>query len=137
MRLHTCLHLLGAIVAEPVTGGNISDGYARLDFDLAESPDKEELANKLNQMIQQDLTLSTRWITDEEMAANMDLVKTMSVKPPMGAGKVRLVEVPDTDLQPCGGTHVRSTAEIGEVYIKKIEKKGKQNRRIKVALVNL
>jgi misacylated tRNA(Ala) deacylase len=134
MRLHTCLHLLGAVVARPVTGGNIADGYARLDFDLDTSPDKEDLTQQLNQLIQKDIALSTSWITDEEMLANMDLVKTMSVQPPMGVGKVRLIEIPNIDLQPCGGTHVKSTAEIGEVFIKKIEKKGKLNRRIKVAL---
>jgi misacylated tRNA(Ala) deacylase len=135
MRLHTCLHLLGAVVARPVTGGNIAEGYARLDFDLDTSPDKEELTQQLNELIQKDTVLNSSWITDEEMLANMDLVKTMSVKPPMGVGKVRLIEIPYIDLQPCGGTHVKSTAEIGEVFIKKIEKKGKLNRRIKVALV--
>jgi misacylated tRNA(Ala) deacylase len=136
MRTHTCLHLFCSLLNYPVTGGNISLDKGRLDFDMPDTPDKAELTKKLNTLIQQNIELTTRWISDEEMAANMDLVKTMSVKPPMGFGKVRLVEIPGVDLQPCGGTHVKNTSEIGEVVVTKIENKGKQNRRVILKLVD-
>ncbi len=134
MRTHTCLHVFCSLLDFPVTGGNISLDKGRLDFDMPDNPDKEELTVKLNQLIQKNIELTTRWITDEEMEANMDLVRTMSVKPPMGYGKVRLVEIPGIDLQPCGGTHVKNTSEIGEVTVTKIENKGKQNRRVVLRL---
>jgi misacylated tRNA(Ala) deacylase len=133
MRMHSCLHLLSAAVPFPVTGGQISDGKGRLDFDIPEAIlDKAELTEKLNQLVSGSHPLSMDWITDEELDKNPDLVKTMSVKPPRGSGKIRLIKVTNVDLQPCGGTHVRNTEEIGPVLIKKIEKKGRQNRRISV-----
>jgi misacylated tRNA(Ala) deacylase len=130
MRIHTCLHLLCVVVPGPVTGGAISEGKGRLDFDLAAAPDKDAVTAGLNALIASGKEVDTIWITDEEMAAQPELVRTMSVKPPMGHGRVRLLRIADTDLQPCGGTHVRNTAEIGRVEVTKIESKGKQNRRI-------
>jgi len=132
MRMHTCLHLLSAIIIAPVTGGAVGDGYGRLDFDLPESPEREEVQQKLNALIRRDAPVSFRWITEAELDAQPDLVKTLSVQPPRGAGKVRLVQVEGIDLQPCGGTHVARIGEIGEVVISKIEKKGKQNRRVRL-----
>ena len=132
MRMHTCLHLLSAVIVAPVTGGAVGDGYGRLDFDLPESPEREEVETKLNELIRRDAPVSFRWITDQELDARPELVKTMSVQPPRGAGKVRLVNVEGIDLQPCGGTHVARIGEIGTVLIAKIEKKGKQNRRVRL-----
>lgn len=134
MRTHTCMHVFCSLLDYPVTGGNISLQKGRLDFDMPDKPDKQELTDQLNQLISNNVELNYRWITDEEMQANMDLVKTMSVKPPMGLGKVRLVEIPGIDLQPCGGTHVKNTSEIGRVSVAKIENKGKQNKRINLLL---
>jgi misacylated tRNA(Ala) deacylase len=138
MRMHTCLHLLCAVVPGAVTGGQVSDGRGRLDFDVPGSAlDKEAIAAKLNELIAAGHEVTPRWITDDELSARPELVRTMSVKPPAGAGRVRLIEVASpagqTDLQPCGGTHVRNTAEIGPVAIGKIENKGRQNRRINIA----
>jgi misacylated tRNA(Ala) deacylase len=134
MRMHTCLHLLCAVVPGAVTGGQISDGKGRLDFDIpGEGLDKAVLTEKLNALISADHAVSPRWITDEELAAAPDLVRTMSVKPPTGYGKVRLLDIAGVDLQPCGGTHIRHTAEIGRVEVTKIENKGKQNRRVNLA----
>lgn len=134
MRMHTALHILSAVLPYPVTGGQVSDGKGRLDFDLPEATlDKEEITEKLNEIIGGGHSVAGRWISDDELAANPDLVKTMSVKPPMGAGQVRLIEVDGQDLQPCGGTHVANTAEIGAVFVRKIEKKGRQNRRVNIA----
>lgn len=139
MRMHTCLHLLCSVIPHPVTGGSISGESGRLDFDIPEAVlDKEELSALLNQLIEADHPVTSDWITDEELEANPGLVRTMAVKPPMGTGKVRIVKIGnegDIDLQPCGGTHVRSTAEIGQVLVTKIEKKGRQNRRVRVSLV--
>lgn len=132
MRMHTCLHLLSAVIVAPVTGGAVGDGYGRLDFDLPESPDQTEVQAKLNALIRQDAPVSFRWITDAELDAHPELVKTMSVQPPRGAGQVRLVQVEGIDLQPCGGTHVAHIGEIGQVLIAKVEKKGKQNRRVRL-----
>ena len=132
MRMHTCLHLLSAVIVAPVTGGAVGDGYGRLDFDLPESPDQAEVQEKLNALIRQDAPVSFRWITDAELDAQPELVKTLSVQPPRGAGRVRLVQVEGIDLQPCGGTHVARIGEIGEVLIAKVEKKGKQNRRVRL-----
>lgn len=135
MRIHTALHLLSVVLPFPVTGGSIGEGDGRLDFDIPEGGlDKAEVAEKLNALIARHADISDRWITDEELDANPGLVKTMSVKPPRGSGRVRLVAIGDIDLQPCGGTHVRNTAEIGLVAVTDIEKKGKQNRRVRIAL---
>lgn len=137
MRVHSALHLLCAALPYPVTGGQIGAGQGRLDFDIPEAGlDKDALAEKLNTFIVDDWPIRYRWITDEELDAQPDLVRTMKVKPPRGQGRVRLIEIEGVDLQPCGGTHVRSTAEIGEVQVTKVEKKGAQNRRVRIALVN-
>jgi len=131
MRMHTALHLLSVAIPLPVTGGSIGAEKSRLDFDMPEAPeDKQAIEDALNAMIAADHAVTTEWITDEELDANPGLVKTMTVKPPRGQGRVRLVRIGDIDLQPCGGTHVAATAEIGKVRIGKIEKKGKQNRRV-------
>jgi len=135
MRVHTALHLLSVVLPYPVTGGAIGDGDGRLDFDIPDAGlDKAELTEKLNALIAQDAPVTERWITDEELDANPGLVKTMSVQPPRGSGRVRLVEIQGIDLQPCGGTHVRRTGEIGQAAITEIEKKGKQNRRVRLSL---
>jgi misacylated tRNA(Ala) deacylase len=131
MRMHTCLHVLCAVVPGGVTGGSVGDGRGRLDFDLPDPTlDKDQVTAELNRLIEENHSVRFRWITDEEMAASPDLVRTMSVKPPSGQGRVRLVEIEDVDLQPCGGTHLASTGEIGRVRVAKIEKKGKHNRRV-------
>jgi misacylated tRNA(Ala) deacylase len=133
MRIHTGLHLLSVVLPFPVTGGQIGADEGRLDFDVTgEMPAKEEIEEKLNTLVAGDHMVTTEWITDAELEANPGLVKTMKVKPPMGTGKVRLVRIGEIDLQPCGGTHVRSTAEIGRLAIGKIESKGKQNRRVRI-----
>ncbi|HLH49444.1 MAG TPA: alanyl-tRNA editing protein [Roseiarcus sp.] len=135
MRAHTALHLLTAVLPYPVTGGSVGDAEGRLDFDSGEAAlDKAEIAEKLNALIARDAAVRTRWISDDELAANPGLVKTMSVKPPTGTGRVRLVEIEGIDLQPCGGTHVRRTAEIGLAAVSGIEKKGRINRRVRIAL---
>lgn len=137
MRVHTCLHLLSAVVNAPVTGGQVGDGKGRLDFDLPEATlDKAEITTALNRLVAEDHPVCARWITDAELEAQPDLVKTMSVKPPRGQGKVRLMEIEGVDLQPCGGTHLRRTGEVGRVEVVKIEKKGRHNRRVVVALVD-
>ena len=134
MRMHTCMHLVCSIVPGSVTGGQISDGKARLDFDVpGDSLDKDAITAKLNELIAGGHAVETRWITDEELAAKPELVRTMSVKPPTGAGRIRLLDIVGVDLQPCGGTHIRNTAEIGPVVVTKIENKGRQNRRINIA----
>ena len=124
--------------AGAVTGGQVSDGRGRLDFDVpGASLDKEAIAARLNQLIAAGHDVTPRWITDEELAARPELVRTMSVKPPSGAGRVRLMEIMGIDLQPCGGTHIRNTAEIGLVTLGKIENKGRQNRRINLAFAGV
>jgi misacylated tRNA(Ala) deacylase len=134
MRMHTCLHLLCAVVPGAVTGGAIGDGRGRLDFDVPGAAlDKEAIATALNKLIAEGHTVAPRWIDDAELQTRPELVRTMSVKPPMGSGKVRLLKIDGVDLQPCGGTHVRNTAEIGPVEIGKIENKGRQNRRVNLA----
>jgi len=130
MRMHSCMHLLCAVVPAGVTGGSVRDGSARLDFDLPEPPDKEAIQQQLNRLIEEDHPMVIEWITDQELEQQPELIRTMSVRPPVGAGRVRLIHFQGVDLQPCGGTHVASTGEIGAVRIKKIEKKGKRNRRI-------
>lgn len=132
MRMHTCMHLLCSIIPLGVTGGSIRDGSARLDFDAPDPLDKVEVTGKLNELIEQKHDVETRWISDEELDAQPDLVRTMSVEPPRGGGRIRLVNVNSVDLQPCGGTHVKNIGEIGRVRVSKIEKKGKHNRRINV-----
>ena len=137
MRMHTCLHLLCAVVPGAVTGGQISDGKARLDFDVpGESLDKAAITEQLNALIAADHLATPRWITDAELAAQPDLVRTMSVKPPTGFGKVRLLDIAGVDLQPCGGTHIRRTGEIGRVEVTKIENKGRQNRRVNLGFAS-
>lgn len=136
MRVHTALHLLSAVLPYAVTGGSVGESEGRLDFDIPDAgQDKDAITARLAEMVQQNAAVSSRWITDDELAANPGLVKTMSVKPPMGTGRVRLIEIAGLDLQPCGGTHVRATAEIGPVRVTQIEKKGKLNRRVRIALV--
>jgi misacylated tRNA(Ala) deacylase len=139
MRIHTALHLLSVVIPLPVTGGQIAADKGRLDFDMPEPPgDVAALEEALNSLIARDLAVSDDWITDDELLANPGLVKTMSVRPPMGQGRVRLVRIADgatlVDLQPCGGTHVRRTGEIGRVEIGRIENKGRQNRRVTITL---
>ena len=134
MRMHTALHLLSAALPYAVTGGSVGASESRLDFDIPEAGlDKDAITAKVNEMIAANAAVTSRWITDAELEANPGLVKTMSVKPPMGTGRVRLIEIAGLDLQPCGGTHVRATAEIGAVRVTQIEKKGKQNRRVRLA----
>ena len=133
MRMHSCLHLLSAVLDYPVTGGQVGADKGRLDFDIPEGGlGKEAITAELNRLIETDTPVDEQWITDDELAAQPELVKTMSVKPPSGAGKVRLVRIAGLDLQPCGGTHVARTGEIGRVHVSKIEKKGRQNRRVSV-----
>ncbi|HWA46933.1 MAG TPA: alanyl-tRNA editing protein, partial [Dongiaceae bacterium] len=136
MRMHTCLHLLSAVIKGDVTGGQVGDGKGRLDFNLPDqSLDKDAITEEINRLVSEDHEVKTRWITDEEMAAQPELVRTMSVKPPTGTGKVRLLNIVDVDLQPCGGTHVARTGEIGAVEVTKIENKGKMNRRVNLSFV--
>ena len=139
MRVHTALHLLSVVIPLPGTGGSIGAGKGRLDFDMPETPeDREGLEAALNALVACDLAVTEEWITDAELEANPGLVKTMSVKPPMGSGRVRLVRIgqggDQVDLQPCGGTHVARTGEIGFVRLGKIEKKGARNRRVALVL---
>jgi misacylated tRNA(Ala) deacylase len=135
MRMHTALHLLSAALPYAVTGGSVGDSESRLDFDIPEAGlDKDAITVKVTEMIAANAPVGSRWITDAELDANPSLVKTMSVKPPMGTGHVRLIEIAGLDLQPCGGTHVRATGEIGTVRVTQIEKKGKQNRRVRLVL---
>ena len=133
MRMHTCMHLLCASIEGGVTGGSIRDGSARLDFDLPDTLlDKEAITAELNRLVELGAPVSARWIEEAELDAAPELVRTMSVQPPRGQGKVRVLEIEGIDLQPCGGTHVANTAEIGKVRVKKIEKKGRHNRRVNV-----
>ena len=139
MRVHTALHLLSVVIPLPVSGGSISAGKGRLDFDMPDAPaDKQALEDALNDLIAGDFEVGETWIEEAELDANPGLVKTMSVQPPRGQGRIRLVRIGDdarqVDLQPCGGTHVRRTAEIGRVRLGKIEKKGRQNRRVSVLI---
>ena len=131
MRLHTALHLLGAVVKAPVTGGRIGDDKAHLDFDIEmEKLVKEEIETRLNELVTGNLETKPRWITDAELDARPELVKTMSVAPPRGEGRVRLLEIPGVDLQACGGTHVKNTAEIGPLAVARIRSEGKRNKRV-------
>ena len=135
MKMHSCLHLLCSLIDGGVTGGQVGEWKSRLDFDLPDtSLDKEQLTIELNELIAEDHQVTCSAITNEELIANPELVRTMSVQPPTDAGSIRVIGISDVDLQPCGGTHVKTTAEIGRVRIGKIENKGKHNRRINVHL---
>ena len=135
MRLHTALHVMSCVVVAPVTGGNISHEKARLDFDIDMSLlDAEKIERETNALIDRKVDTETVWISDDELDARPELVKTMSVQPPRGAGRVRLLRIPGIDLQPCGGTHVRNIAEIGSIRVLKIRSEGRRNRRVEIAL---
>ena len=137
MRAHTALHLLSVVLPFPVTGGSVGDAEGRLDFDSGDAAvDRANVELRLNELIALDAKVGQRWISDEELEANAALVKTMMVKPPMGTGRVRLIEIEGLDLQPCGGTHVARTGEIGRASVTQIEKKGRLNRRVRIALAN-
>jgi misacylated tRNA(Ala) deacylase len=133
MRIHTCLHVLSCVVVAPVTGGNITADKGRLDFDIDMSLlDAARIEREVNALIERAVDTETVWITDAELEAQPELVKTMSVQPPRGAGRVRLLKIPGIDLQPCGGTHVRNIAEIGRVKVLKIRSEGKRNKRVEI-----
>jgi len=139
MRMHTALHLLCSLIpGAGVTGGQIGAERSRLDFDLPDPPAKEWLTERLNALVAAGHKVADRWIAEAELDANPGLVRTLSVQPPRGAGRIRLVRIgPEeapVDLQPCGGTHVRTTAEIGRVEVTKLESKGRQNRRVYLVL---
>ncbi|HEX7116534.1 MAG TPA: alanyl-tRNA editing protein [Steroidobacter sp.] len=135
MRLHTALHVMSCVVVAPVTGGNIAPDKARLDFDIDMSLlDAGRIERETNELISRAVNTETVWITDEELDARPELVKTMSVKPPRGAGRVRLLNIPGIDLQPCGGTHVRNISEIGAIRVIRIRNEGKHNKRVEIAL---
>ena len=135
MRLHTCLHVLSCVVNAPVTGGNISPEKGRLDFDIDMSRlDAEQITREVNALIARAIPTETVWISDEEMDARPELVKTMSVQPPRGAGRVRLLRIEGIDLQPCGGTHVANIGEIGKVKVTRIRNEGRRNKRVEIAL---
>jgi misacylated tRNA(Ala) deacylase len=134
MRMHTAMHLLGAVLKYGVTGGNITADKSRLDFDMEDTVDKESVGAAVRALVAEDHPISCRWISDAELDANPELVRTMSVQPPRGKGEVRLLEIEGVDLQPCGGTHLKSTAEVGTVRIGKVEKKGRHNRRVNLHL---
>ena len=134
MRMHTALHLLGAVLRYGVTGGNIGADRSRLDFDMEDPVDKEAVSASIQALVDANHPVRCRFISDAELEAQPELVRTMSVQPPKGAGVVRLLEIENVDLQPCGGTHLRSTGEVGRVTVAKVEKKGKQNRRVYIEL---
>jgi len=134
MRMHSALHLLCSLIPYDVTGGQISFEKSRLDFNAENKIEKEEIEIKINQLVQENHEISFLWITNEELNKQPDLVRTMSVKPPRSNNKIRLVKIGSIDLQPCGGTHVKNTKEIGEIKIGKIENKGKLNRRVNLSI---
>ncbi len=137
MQMHTCLHLLSAVLPYPVTGGSIGVDRSRLDFDIPEANlDKARITEALNRLIAEDHPVVAKWISDAELDANPELIKTMSVRPPRGAGRVRLIDVSGLDLQPCGGTHVARTGEIPAVEVTKIQSKGRHNRRVVIGFVD-
>jgi misacylated tRNA(Ala) deacylase len=138
MRLHTALHVMSCVVVAPVSGGNIAPDKARLDFDIDMSLlDAQAIERGTNDLIARGIDTRTVWITDADLDARPDLVKTMSVQPPRGAGRVRLLEIPGIDLQPCGGTHVANIGEIGAIRVVKIKNEGKRNKRVEIALNSL
>ncbi len=134
MRMHTGLHLLGSVLRYGVTGGQIAADRSRLDFDTQDEIFPARVDEALQSLVAEDHPLSCRWITDAELDAQPELVRTLSVQPPRGAGRIRLLEIAGVDLQPCGGTHVRSTGEVGRLVVTRIENKGKHNRRVYVTL---
>jgi misacylated tRNA(Ala) deacylase len=135
MRLHTALHLMSCVITAPVTGGNIVPEKARLDFDIELGQlNAEHIERETNALIASAVATETAWITDAELDAQPELVKTMSVQPPRGAGRVRLLRIPGIDLQPCGGTHVANIGEIGAIRVLKIRSEGKHNKRVEIAL---
>jgi misacylated tRNA(Ala) deacylase len=137
MRLHTALHVMSCVVVAPVTGGNITPDKGRLDFDIDVTLlNAARIEQETNALVARAIATETVWITDEEMDARPELVKTMSVKPPRGAGRVRLLQIPGIDLQPCGGTHVRNIAEIGGIRVTRIKSEGKHNKRVEIALAS-
>lgn len=137
MRLHTCLHLLGSLIPVPVTGCGISPDAGRVDFDLPESTlDRDTLTTQLNELIGRNTPVRIDLITPEELAAQPELVRTIGAAPPAGASAIRIIHIDGIDRQPCGGTHVRATGEIGRVVVTKIEKKSRQNRRVAVAFAD-
>jgi misacylated tRNA(Ala) deacylase len=133
MRMHTCLHLLGSVLRYGVTGGQIAADKGRLDFDTQDEVDKEAVTAAVNALVSANHTVRSSWITDEDLDRQPELVRTLSVQPPRGAGRIRLLEIPGVDLQPCGGTHVAATGEIGPVTVTRVENKGKRNKRVYVA----
>ena len=136
MRMHTCMHLLSSIIPYPVSGGKIGEEKSHLDFNIRDFKlDKTYISSKLNELIDSDYTVSSEWITEEELKSQPHLIKTMTVRPPRGSGRVRLIRVNKHDLQPCGGTHVQRTGEIGPVAVKNIQNKGSQNRRINITFL--
>jgi misacylated tRNA(Ala) deacylase len=135
MRLHTALHVMSCVVVAPVTGGNIAPEKARLDFDIDMSLlDAAKIESETNAIIARAIETETVWITDQELDARPELVKTMSVQPPRGSGRVRLLRIPGIDLQPCGGTHVRNIGEIGAIRVIRIKNEGKRNKRVEIVL---
>jgi misacylated tRNA(Ala) deacylase len=133
MRMHTCLHLVGSVLRYGVTGGQIAADRGRLDFDTQDEIDRDTVSESVNALVAAKNAVRSMWITDEELDRRPELVRTLSVQPPRGAGRIRLLEIPGVDLQPCGGTHVAATGEIGRVAITKVENKGKRNKRVYVA----
>ncbi len=133
MRMHSCLHLLGSVLRYGVTGGQITAERSRLDFDTQDEIDAARVTDAVNALIAADHQLRSSWITDEELDRQPELIRTMSVQPPRGAGRIRLLEIPGVDLQPCGGTHIASTGEIGPIEVTKVENKGRHNKRVYVA----
>jgi misacylated tRNA(Ala) deacylase len=133
MRMHSCLHLLGSVLRYGVTGGQIAADRGRLDFDTQDDIDRERVTEAVNALIAANHEVRSQWITDEELDRQPQLVRTMSVQPPRGAGRIRLLEIPGVDLQPCGGTHVAATGEIGPVVVTRVENKGRHNKRVYVA----
>lgn len=136
MRMHSCLHYLGIALPYGVTGGSIGETRSRLDFDLSEPIDKQVVTEQLNALIGKDCELETIWTNWEELERRPDLIRTLSVQPPKNASEIRLLKIADLDLQPCGGTHVRHSSEIGRVNVTKTEKKGSRNRRVYVELLD-
>jgi misacylated tRNA(Ala) deacylase len=133
MRMHTGLHLMCAVVPHGVTGGKIGADKSRLDFDIGEATlDKDAITDGINALAAENHPVGARWISDEDLDSNPELVRTMSVSPPRGSGQIRLLDIPDIDLQPCGGTHLANTGEVGRVRVSKIENKGKRNRRVNI-----
>jgi len=135
MRMHTACHLLSVVCQYPITGAAVGEDESRVDFDMTETIDKDAVTEKLMELVHQNHPVYVQWITDEELAANPGIVKSKNVRPPMGLGRVSLVcigESSSVDSQPCGGTHVSETQEVGAIHIAKIEKKGKENRRFRI-----